>query len=679
VTDGAQAEETKSKPFGPFVLERRIAVGGNSEVFLARPKLGNLPAPVFVIKRIHPAVRERDDYDVLTREAELHGAGHHPNVVRVFGAGMVGQEPYLAMEYVEGVDLYRLLRYAESEERRLPPELSVYIAREVAAALESVHAAAAADGTPLSIVHRDVTPSNVYLSIAGDVKLGDFGIARVRDRTHPEPAPEALKGKFGYLAPEQVAGEPFDHRADLFALTALLGEMLIGERVFPGSGQLAVLLAIRDVDIEPLERSASLLPRGLFAVLRRGLSRHPDDRFQSAADLSRALAPYLTEPADSLRETLGTWVTWAQSSKHFANKIEGQIRDSIRKLRAARRASGAMELDMERPTLPPPNNGLSQLRRAGQASVEEVSFAKLVELIATGELSPRDEVALFGAPFRPIRELDELARHLLPSSTQVTGAMFEPGAPDYHVLIEDSPMLHTLARMRHARETGALFVECSGPGGSVRRKELYLKKGRLLHVASSERDELLGEYLVRRGSISRRDLSEALASMARYGGRLGDTLIAMRLVDAVDVFRAIRDQGRDRVASLCAWARGSISFYRGTEPTRVEFPLDLDLSSPMMAGVIIRSQGNPRSLLPEASVRITPGPRAEHVFSAHERGTAPSSLQMIPKLLPDQPSVGELIATITRPGPSSSRPIGDKEACAAIATAELLGWIRFES
>src|SRR5690606_41200092 len=229
------------------------------------------------------------------------------------------------------------------------------------------------------------------------VKLGDFGIARVRDRTHPEPAPEALKGKFGYLAPEQVAGEPFDHRADLFALTALLGEMLIGERVFPGSGQLAVLLAIRDVDIEPLERSASLLPRGLFAVLRRGLSRHPDDRFQSAADLSRALAPYLTEPADSLRETLGTWVTWAQSSKHFANKIEGQIRDSIRKLRAARRASGAMELDMERPTLPPPNNGLSQLRRAGQASVEEVSFAKLVELIATGELSPRDEVALFGA------------------------------------------------------------------------------------------------------------------------------------------------------------------------------------------------------------------------------------------------------------------------------------------
>src|SRR5690606_36353283 len=158
----------------------------------------------------------------------------------------------------DGVDVYGLIRRAESEQRRIPPRLAIFIARAVAKALSSVHGATDAEGAPLHIVHRDVTPSNIYLSNQGEVKLGDFGIARVTRAPHSSgQATAGLKGKFGYLAPEQVAGEEFDHRADLFSLAVVLGDLLIGRRIFPGNGQLAVLLAIRDVNIEPLRRHAS--------------------------------------------------------------------------------------------------------------------------------------------------------------------------------------------------------------------------------------------------------------------------------------------------------------------------------------------------------------------------------------------------------------------------------------
>ena len=334
-------------PFGPFLLERRIAVGGSAEVFLARPKIGVVPAARLVVKRLLPASREGSEFDVLEREAELHQAVRHPNVVKVFGAGMVGDEPYLAMEYVEGVDLYRLLRRAEADSRRMPPALAVYVARRVADALIAVHDARDKNGAALSIVHRDVTPSNIYLSIEGAVKLGDFGIARVLQLTKQVKPTAGLKGKFGYLSPEQVAGEAFDHRADLFALTVLLGEMLIGERIFPGSGQLAVLLAIRDVNIEPLRRKAHELPPGLFELCVQGSGARPGGAFcQRGRALGSARPRSSSLRRTELVRTLSEWVRWARDSSQLAARIEGQIRDSVERMRAVRKLTPAPTIEI---------------------------------------------------------------------------------------------------------------------------------------------------------------------------------------------------------------------------------------------------------------------------------------------------------------------------------------------
>jgi serine/threonine-protein kinase len=681
-------EDSKAKapqPFGPFVLERRIAVGGSAEVFLARPKIGTQPAARLVVKRLLRSVREGGEFDALEREAELHRAVRHPNVVDVYGAGMVGEEPYLALEYVDGVDLYRLLRRAESEQRPFPPALAAHIAREVSDALAAVHGARDSEGNGLHIVHRDVTPSNILLSTDGSVKLGDFGIARFEHRLKPtQHSGGGLKGKFGYLSPEQVAGEPSDHRADLFALTAVFGEMLIGERVFPGSGQLAVLLAIRDVNIEPLRRAARNLPSGMLAVCERGLAREPDDRYADAAQFSQALASFERPSPGDLKKTLAEWVLWAKDSSELAKRIEGQIRDSVQRMQAVRkRSSGAMPAvhgPRETSVVGPRPDSLSvpsgsRVKRTDGQLLEEVPFSKLIEMIATGDLGGDDEVAVLGGDFKQIREINELARHLLPSTTATTSRIFEPGVPDYQALLRETSMLEVLSHMRQKGETGALFVERSKSLGASIRKELYINAGRLLHVASSDREELLGEYLVRRGRLSREQLDAALGQLQRFGGRLGDTLIGLQLVDAVDVFRAIRDQGRDRVAALSTWEEGLVTFYRGTAPTRVEFPLDLDLASPMMAGTILRSKGEPRSLLPKNSKLVVPGPRYEAGKLSRERGTAPASLQYVMTFVGERLGIDAALERIAqyRPG-RDARAVSPKEAAAALLVAELLGW-----
>ncbi len=667
------------QPFGPFVLERRIAVGGSAEVFLARPKLGIQPAARLVVKKLLRAARETGDFDALEREAELHRAVAHPNVVTVFGAGMVGDEPYLAMEYVDGVDLYRLLRRADADARKFPAGLAAFIARRVAGALAAVHAARDAEGNALHIVHRDVTPSNIYLSIDGQVKLGDFGIARFEQRVKPTQPSTGLKGKFGYLAPEQVAGEPFDHRADLFALAAVFGEMLIGARVFPGSGQLAVLLAIRDVNIGPLRQAASSLPEGVLPLCEKGLAREPDARFRDAEAFAAALEPFEQPSADQHQKMLAEWVTWARDSSQLARQIEGQVRDSVQRMRAVRaRSSGAMPAVQAPPAPPneaPASTSLSNVRRADGQVALAVPFAKLIEMIAIGDLTGDDEVALMGAEYRFIRDVHELGRHLLPSTTATTSRLFEPGIPDYQVLLRDTPMLEVLSHMRQKGESGALFVERSNTGAAS-RKEIYLDKGRLSHVASSEREELLGEYLVRRGRLTREQLETALGTLSSYGGRLGDTLIGIGMVDAVDVFRAIRDQGRDRVATLCGWPEGLVTFYRGTSPQRVEFPLDLDLASPMMAGAIVRAKGEPQKLLPDPKTRVLPGPRAEAVRHPRERGSAPASLIYIATFVSERVTIeAALERLVTYRGSHEARAVGAKEAAAALVTAELLGWV----
>ena len=258
-----------------------------------------------------------------------------------------------------------------------------------------------------------------------------------------------------------------------------------------------------------------------------------------------------------------------------------------------KREAVVSELPNELPSEPPGHKTEeyellpSFVLRASGEKVGPWTFARLMEALATGTLQRGDKVDFVGRGMRDVEDIEEFARFFPPPSA-TTGKLDGPGAPDFKDDLANASMLQTLMRILVNRETGVLFAERpddSPQSGGGAHKELYFVGGKLHHVASSNASELLGEYLVRRGKLERAELDLALAVLPRYGGRMGDTLISMGLVGPVDIFRAIREQGRDRVADLFLWRSGAVTFYRGQTAPPVEFPLDLDLPALMLAGL----------------------------------------------------------------------------------------------
>ncbi|MEO7095689.1 MAG: serine/threonine-protein kinase, partial [Polyangiales bacterium] len=414
------------KPFGDYVLDERIAIGGTAEVYLARPAAGDTPAPRLVIKRLLSTLLE----DPLARtmfaeEAALHQRFAHPNIVTCYGAGAVDDEPYLAMELVQGADLHRVLRLAQARRRPIAPPLATHLAREILAALEAVHSAKSDDGQVLGIIHRDVTPSNIYLSTTGDVKLGDFGIAHPSAGKSRAAPGTAIRGKFAYLAPEQVSSDPVDTRADLFAIANVLAESLLGRPLFPGSGQLAVLLAIRDARIDALNEGHQI-PPPLVAILRRALARNPNDRYPDAKAFSTALSPFSWQDRAMARREVAQLVRWSRETslelralgKHPSEnrpiatmsppdpgpaadsspptpqravprksdlKLDPALLDSL-EVRDVTPKPSSGELAITAPFSPPP----SRVRTVDGRALGPFPYAKLMEMIATGRLEEDD-------------------------------------------------------------------------------------------------------------------------------------------------------------------------------------------------------------------------------------------------------------------------------------------------
>lgn len=301
--------------FGRYQLEESIGSGGMAQVFRARSIGIEGFEKTVVIKCILPGLaREREFVEMFISEAKLAVSLTHPNIVQVFDLGKElddeGQETiFIAMELVDGADLAELLkRRIERHRRAFPPALAAYIVAEVAKALDYAHRRRDAQGRPLGLVHRDVSPQNILISHEGDVKLTDFGIAKVRiARKHTEIG--VLKGKYGYMSPEQVRGETIDGRSDIFALGVVFYELLSGRRLFRGNNPIETLSMIEEVQIPDPREAIPGLPEPFLPILKRTLTRYPDDRYLSAADLAGDLLALLFALGKPLqREELGAFV-----------------------------------------------------------------------------------------------------------------------------------------------------------------------------------------------------------------------------------------------------------------------------------------------------------------------------------------------------------------------------------
>ncbi len=246
------------------------------------------------LKRLHPHLaHDAAQVEMFMTEADIAKFLHHDNIVTVYEAGLVDGHAYIAMEYVWGLDLGQVLLRLRERRIRLPADLAVYIALQVLRALDYFHRASAPGGAPMNLVHRDVTPSNIYLTYDGQVKLADFGVARVSflerrdDRT--------LKGKVSYMPPEVLGGHDIDPMVDIWSLAVTLYEMVTHRRLYEGVSETDLVAGLASPKIEPPHKAAPDVDPKLSKILMNALHRKRKRRPAEAVDFYRILKGYLAD------------------------------------------------------------------------------------------------------------------------------------------------------------------------------------------------------------------------------------------------------------------------------------------------------------------------------------------------------------------------------------------------
>jgi serine/threonine protein kinase len=270
-----------------YVIVEHLAEGGMGAIYLGRRQVASGQDDTVVLKQLLPEyTRDPKFIDLFLREARLSATLDHHNIVRTLDMVNSGNDYYMVMEYVRGGDLRTLLRRARRRQRKLAPESGVFVAQSLLDALSYAHAKADDDGRPLGLIHRDVSPSNILLSGHGEVKLTDFGIAKSATQGS---VIFKVKGKIGYMSPEQARGEPVDKRSDLFSLGIVLYEMLVGERLFVGD-LMSTAAMIFAQKVSPPSAKRPELPRELDEVVLRALQLEPRLRFSTADHFREALS-----------------------------------------------------------------------------------------------------------------------------------------------------------------------------------------------------------------------------------------------------------------------------------------------------------------------------------------------------------------------------------------------------
>ncbi|MEA2697938.1 MAG: eukaryotic-like serine/threonine-protein kinase [Myxococcales bacterium] len=602
--------------FGRYTLLARLALGGMAEVFRAKIVSSHGFEKILVIKRILPHLASDKTFmSMFIDEAKLTAQLTHPKIVQILDFGEVGGKYFIALEFVDGFDALALLRTCAQKRMRLPLPLACFIAVEVLEALDYAHSAKDMDGSPMNLVHRDISPSNIFMSKGGDVKLGDFGIARAEERESKTQA-GTLKGKYGYMSPEQVVGTSMDARSDLFAVGVVLAEMFMGRRLFTAANDLDVLLMVRDAHLDRLNRFCNDLPPALDRIVRRALKKDPEQRYQTAAEFRDDLAEYLFTSGRRVSTTdLRHFITDLFDSRpEAAARLSQQGRKLPEPPEPARRepapapAPGSsreanpagfparrvldeatadlqIEIDHPRPgASPPPAKGEAMMKAPGGTMLGQALAQPLAVVDLDQWVNESERSSVRGTGWTPLPAGAPSGRGRT-SSTRSDVGRFVSGAPgrppdsagDVSII---SPM-RVFSDLAVAQETGLLRFELAGHA-----KEVYLVGGAPESVNSNLPNDRFGEYLVGKGVLSAAQLEKALETLPQYAGKLGDTLVGLGILKPLDVFRLLSQQVRDRVIDVFAWTEGTFAFYRGVTNPQESFPLGLDTFEILGAGVL---------------------------------------------------------------------------------------------
>ncbi len=571
--------------FGDYFLEKKLAAGGMAEVFLGRETDADDAGERCVVKCILPDLAGDQQFlAMFINEAQLAAQMHHANIVGVTDFGEQDGLLYMTMEYVDGLDLRRFAR------RAFPfgddhAAVSCLIAVQILDALTYVHNMCDVNGTLLHVVHRDLSPSNIYLSRNGQAKLGDFGIAHINSSRYRQIA-YTPRGKFGYVSPEQIEGCVADLRADVFAMGIVLAELLIGKKLFKGPSQLSVLLEIRDGHYRVLEEAKEKIEPELYRIVSKALALKPEHRFQTASEFKNAVTTYMGKRLNCVY-VLGDLVANAADTADLSSRFSeadnpfiynsqddvssnattdnlpssmvptnpGRISDSVWNALSSEddeETTGdatpvTQDLDMEK-------MWHYDVCFVDGTVKKNISFAGVMEMIYKDDITRETTIAINDGPFMPVESYPELFRHI-PVYTPTVNVN-DIKKPEIAGMLAMEAPAEIILSLALSEKTGILVCKRGAD-----RKEVYFKRGMPVYTSSNNTEELLGEYLVRKKLLDRAQLETALSIMPKFNGHLGDTVIALGMLSAMELFRAISDQIVMRFDDLILWNSGTWEYY----------------------------------------------------------------------------------------------------------------------
>ena len=633
-TDNANvAQPARPKQFGKYLLLEKIGSGGMAEIFKAVIRGAGDFQKVLVIKRILLAYsRDPTFVKMFVDEARITAPLQHANIVSIYEFDQVGGQYYLAMDFVNGRDLQRVMARANRLGRGIPTEVALHIVAEVCKALWYAYNARDAHGNPLRIIHRDISPSNILVSYDGEVKVTDFGVAKAANSTAKEASGSGgLKGKLGYMSPEQVLGRELDHRSDLFSLGIVLFECLTLKRLFLGRSDLQTLMNVRDADIEKRLDRHPEIPAPVAEILRKSLAKVPDKRYRSAPDFQTDIHDYLFEKGRRAgQESVAAFMRdlFAQEAEQEILPLEVEevsevhksgfrpaaevraetARQDMEARKAAQEGEGASgaPLDVERP---PP--AAAQWSREPVIALEEVLPSEELGLPideGDGHAEPTrsTKVPLTGTEFRlrdsrgqvfgPVSFAnllgllksravteDELCQVNDGEWVRVGGLAALQGKIEATPEVRKPPLMEgnidraTLVNLvcditRFKKLSGQLTLR----HGSM-QKEIHFKGGRPRFIVSNQRHELLGEYLIRRNLATPDQLRDALKRLReKQGAKIGDVLIASGLIQAHQLAVILQEQFLDRFLDIFRWEAGWYGFFEDTPAPKAAVSQDID-------------------------------------------------------------------------------------------------------
>jgi len=459
---------------GRYHVGPRIGVGGSAAVYLARLTGPMSFERMVALKVVHEHLSEENEFiSQFLDEANLLVRLAHPNIVQVYELGREGETLFLAMEYLHGQPLSKLTSVLSRRGQRLPAHIVAWIGARVAEGLAYAHRLADDDGHPLGLVHRDVSPQNAFVNYDGAVKLIDFGIARAKGRI-AQTTLGRIKGKFSYMAPEQVLGRDFDHRADIFALGATLYEAAVGARLFAGVDESETLHKLLFEEVPDPAARVKDFPAELGRILRRSLAGNADERYPDADELARDLDAFVKSVGehDIRQELVGILARLFESERAEQDRaIETLRAEAIEvALPSARPSLDSIDaLSGSRPVTPPKKRVPTWAYAAGGFAAVAV-VGVLVAALRGSSAAPQPSTSASAAPIASMVSVEVVVQPDVPATITLDGTRLE-GKP---------------ARITRPKAARAAQIEVQANGYQPSKLSIVLDRDRSVVIPLAE-------------------------------------------------------------------------------------------------------------------------------------------------------------------------------------------------